>query len=162
VVRTPYSDGLRRGQAERRRWEPLSPTCAAALRILYEWIHLHLTDGRCAQKELTFGVNLNLESLQEAFRLNAHEVGRALTSLGFTNRKRSNEGCILWLDLRTRKRIHNLAHDYAIDQESRSQQACFGNGCELCKSLPSLTLSDVNEYVSTKLCRARRRLDFVL
>jgi hypothetical protein len=117
--------------------EPLSPSCAAVLRILYEWIHLHLTDGKCAQKELTFGVNLNLESLQETFRLNAHEVGRALTSLGFTNRKRTNEGWILWLDLRTRKRIHNLAHDYAIDQESRSQRACFGNGCELCKSFPS-------------------------
>jgi hypothetical protein len=117
--------------------EPLSPACAAVLRILYEWIHLHLTDGKCAQKELTVGVNLNLESLQETFRLNAHEVGRALTSLGFTNRKRTNEGFILWLDLSTRKRIHNLTHDYAIDQESRFQQACFGNGCELCKNSPS-------------------------
>ena len=112
--------------------EPLSPACAAVLRILYEWIHLHLTDGKCAQKELTVGVNLNLESLQETFRLNAHEVGRALTSLGFTNRKRTNEGFILWLDLRTRKRIHNLAHDYAIGQESRFLEKRFGNGCELC------------------------------
>jgi hypothetical protein len=114
--------------------EPLSPASAAVLRILYEWIHLHLTDGKCAQKELTVGVNLNLERLQETFRLNAHEVGRALTSLGFTNRKRTNEGFILWLDLRTRKRIHNLAHDYAIDQESRFLEEGFGNGCQLCKN----------------------------
>jgi hypothetical protein len=38
------------------------------------------------------GINFNLERLQETFRLNAHEVGRSLTSLGFTNRKRTNAG----------------------------------------------------------------------
>jgi hypothetical protein len=114
--------------------EPLTPASTALLRFLYEWIHLHLKDGKCAQKELTFGVNLNLESLQETFRLNAHEVGRALTSLGFTNRKRTNEGFILWLDLRTRKRIHKLACDYAIDQERRFQEEGFSNGCGLCKN----------------------------
>jgi hypothetical protein len=41
---------------------------------------------------------------------------------------------ILWLDLRTRKRIHNLAHDYAIDQESQFQEETFGNGCGLCRN----------------------------
>ena len=95
--------------------EALSPAAAAVLRVLYEFIHSHPHDGKCAQKELTFGVNLNLEMLQENFRVNAHEVGRALTSLGFTDRKRTNAGFVLWLDLRTRKRIHNLTHTYAID-----------------------------------------------
>ena len=114
--------------------EPLSPACAAVLRFLYLWIHLNLKEGKCAQKDLTFGVNLNLERLQETFRLNAHEVGRALTSLGFTNRKRTNAGFILWLDVRTRKRIHNLAHDHAIDQERRFLEQGFANGCELCKN----------------------------
>ena len=56
--------------------EPLSPACAAVLAFLYEWIHLNLKAGRCAQKDLTVGINFNLERLQEAFRLNAHEVGR--------------------------------------------------------------------------------------
>jgi hypothetical protein len=106
--------------------EPLSPTCAAVLRTLCEWIHLHLTDGKCAQKELTVAVNLNLEFMQETFRLNAHEVGRALTSLGFTNRKRTNAGFTLWLDLETRKRIYNLAHAYAIDRGNRFQEGSFG------------------------------------
>ncbi len=114
--------------------EPLTPASTALLRFLYEWIHLHLTDGKCAQKELTVGVNLNLVRLQEAFRLNAHEVGRALTSLGFTNRKRTNAGFILWLDLRTRKRIHSLAHDYAIDQGDQFQEEGFRGGCELCQN----------------------------
>ena len=114
--------------------EPLSPACAAVLAFLFEWIHLNLKEGKCAQKDLAVGINFNLEQLQETFRLNAHEVGRALTSLGFTNRKRTNAGFVLWLDLRTRTRIHNLAHDYAIDQGDQFQQEEFRSGCELCQN----------------------------
>jgi hypothetical protein len=116
--------------------EPLSPASAAVLRFLYAHIHSHPhpKDGKCAQKELTVGVNLNLEWLQENFRLNGREVGRALTSLGFSNRKRTNVGYILWLDLRTRKRIHTLAHDHGIDQEAMSRRKGFVNGCDLCKN----------------------------
>ena len=112
--------------------EPLSPASAAVLRFLYDWIHLNLKEGRCAQKELTVGVNLDLERLQETFRLNAHEVGRALTSLGFNNRKRTNAGFTLWLDLRTRERIHKLAHDHAIVPRSQSQDEGSCGACELC------------------------------
>jgi hypothetical protein len=114
--------------------EPLSPASTAVLRFLYAHIHSHPKDAKCAQKELTVGVNLNLEWLQEIFRVNAHEVGRALTSLGFTNRKRTNVGFILWLDLRTRKRIHKLAHDYGIDQEGTFRGEGFGNDCDLCNN----------------------------
>ena len=114
--------------------EALSPASAAVLRFLYEWIHLNLKEGKCAQKDLTVGINFNLERLQETFRLNAHEVGRALTSLGFTNRKRANSGFILWLDLRTRKRIHDLAHAYAIDQGDELQEEGFRSSCELCRN----------------------------
>jgi hypothetical protein len=114
--------------------EPLSPALTAVLRMLYEYVHLYPKGGKCAQKELVVRVNLNLELQQENLRLNAHELGRALTSLGFTDRKRTNAGFILWLDLRTRKRIHQLAHDHGIDQESQFQGAGFGNNCELCKN----------------------------
>jgi hypothetical protein len=124
--------GLFEAQQDINR-EPLSPASAAVLRFLHGWIHVNLKEGRCAQKDLTVGVNFNLERLQETFRLNAQEVGRALTSLGFTNRKRQNAGFILWLDLGTRKRIHSLAHAYGIDQENQFQEDGFGEGCDLCK-----------------------------
>ena len=132
--------------------EPLSPTSAAVLRYLYEWIHVNLDAGKCVQKDLTVGVNFNLEWLQENFRLNAHAVGRALTSLGLTNRKRTNAGFILWLDQGTRRRIHNLAHAYAIDQESQFQKDGFGNGCELCNKAPkpSSTEKKGNSKVESK------------
>jgi hypothetical protein len=118
--------------------EPLSPGSTAVLRFLYEWIHLHIKEGKFAQKELTMGVNFNLESLQEAFRLNAHEVGRALTSLGFTNRKRTNAGFILWLDRGTRKRIHDLAHTYAIDQgtEFKTNPSAMAVNCVIETQIP--------------------------
>ena len=93
---------------------------------------MNLNEGKCAHKDLTVGVNFDLEGLQETFRLNAHAVGRALTSLGFTNRKRSNSGFVLWIDLATRKRIHNLAHVYAIGQKNQFQEEGFRRGCELC------------------------------
>jgi hypothetical protein len=116
--------------------ESLSPSSAAVVRFLHEWIHLHLKEGKLAQKDLTSGVNFNLELLQETFRLSAPEVGRTLTSLGFTNRKRTNTGFILWLDQGSRKRIHDLARAYAIDQESQFLEQGFGNGCELCNKFP--------------------------
>jgi len=119
--------------------EPLSPASAAVLKVLYEFIHSHPMDGKCANKELALGVNLNLESLQETFRVNTHEVGRALTSLGLTNRKRTNVGFILWLDLETRKRIHKKARDHGIDQESRFHEEGFGNECDLCKNQEAST-----------------------
>jgi hypothetical protein len=114
--------------------ESLSPACAVVVRVLYEHIHLHSADAKCAQSELTLKINFNLEHLQDTVRLTAHEVGRTLSSLGLNNRKRTNLGYILWLDLQTRKRIHQLANDHGIDQESQFLVEGFRNDCELCKS----------------------------
>jgi hypothetical protein len=117
--------------------EPLSPGLTAVLRVLYEYIHVNPEDGKCAQKELTVLINLNLECQQESVRMNAHEVGRALTSLGLTDRKRTNVGFVVWLDLRTRKRLHQLAHDHGIEQERQFLAEGFVNNCALCKSSAS-------------------------
>jgi hypothetical protein len=45
-----------------------------------------------------------------------------------------NAGFIVWLEQGTRKRIHNLSHAYAIDQESQFREDGFGEGCDLCKN----------------------------
>jgi hypothetical protein len=54
--------------------EPLSPSSAVVLRFLFEWIHVNFNEGKCAQKDLTVGVNFGLEQLQETFRLNAQST----------------------------------------------------------------------------------------
>jgi hypothetical protein len=118
--------------------ESLSPAAGAVLEYLFEWIHVHSGEGKCAQKALTVGVNLRLELLRETFRLNAHEVGRALTSLGFTNRKRTNAGFILWVDLDTRRRIYKLADSYGTDPLGRFRDHRFDHECEMCKALEVL------------------------
>ena len=92
----------------------------------------------------TVGVNSNLERLQETFRLNSHAVGRVLTTLGFTNRKRTNAGFTLWLDLESRKQIHNLSRAYAIDRESQFQERGCGDNY-LCKNLDASTPASTEE-----------------
>jgi Domain of unknown function (DUF4916) len=82
-------------------------------------------------------LSIHLQEEGETFRLTPHEVGRALTSLGFTNRKRTNAGFTLWLDLRTQKRIHKLAHDHGIEQDAVFRGETFGNDCDLCKNTPA-------------------------
>lgn len=115
--------------------EPLSPEAAAVVRVLYGYCHLFLPNGKYANRDLTEAVNSQLERSGEALRVNAHETGRALTSLGITNRKRTNAGFVLYLDQKTRLRIHNLAYGHGIDQESQFRGKGFGDDCELCKNL---------------------------
>ena len=121
--------------------EPLSPASAAVVRVLYQYIHLYPMDGKCAIRVLTEAVNSQLERSGEALRVNAHETGRALTSLGITNRKRTSAGFVLCLDLKSRLRIHNVAHNHGIDQESQFRRKGFGDDCELCKNLRAPVLS---------------------
>lgn len=115
--------------------EPLSPAAGAILWVLYLWDHSYSPGGKCAIRDLTNAVNSHLERVGEALRLNAHEVGRALTSLGITNRKRTNSGFFVYLDQKTKLRIHNLAYGHGIDQENPFQGNGFGDHCELCRNL---------------------------
>jgi hypothetical protein len=109
----------------------VSPALSAVLRTLFEYIHSNPNDDRLAISDLTMALSRN----PNVQRLNAHEVGRALTSLGFTDRKRTNAGFILWLDLATRERVHTLAHDHGIDQDPWFSGQGFAADCDLCKEL---------------------------
>jgi hypothetical protein len=113
--------------------QPLVPGSAAIVRVLYVHIHLHPNDGKYGNGELTQAVNRDLLRRREILQLNEHAVGRALTSLGLTSRKRTNSGYILWLDLRTRKWIHKLAKDHGIDQQTGALGDVFRRNCDLCK-----------------------------
>jgi hypothetical protein len=47
--------------------------------------------------------------------LNERKVGDILTSLGLTNRSRTNTGYVLWLERADRVRIHEMPSDYEVD-----------------------------------------------
>ena len=69
-------------------------------------------------QNLTNGVNADLEEAGERFRVTARSIGAALTSMGFTSRKRTNRGWLLWLDRPARKHIHELIETYGIDSKT--------------------------------------------
>jgi hypothetical protein len=91
----------------------------------------HPDAAKCAVQELTRAVNL----IPGGLRLNAHEVGRALTVLGITGRTRSNSGYIVWLDLPTRRLVHKLAREYGLDQEPLFTGKGFSADCPICEEL---------------------------
>src|SRR4029077_6140944 len=72
--------------------------------------------------------------------------------------KRTDVGCRLWLDLRTRKRIHALAHDHGTDQEGMFRTEGFGNDCDLGKNLQSPILFPLKSKGITESLRNRREL----
>lgn len=108
--------------------EPLSPIQAAVLRSLDSYIHENPADPACANASLTQIVNLNLAAERELIRASPHEVGRVLTSVGLTDRKRTNAGYVLRLSLEMRKKIHELIRHYRVEVYCRVNRGL----CELC------------------------------
>jgi hypothetical protein len=105
--------------------ESLSSTQIALLRALDLYIHKNPTGANCANSNLTETVNLNLEHDRELFRVSPHHVGRDLTSLGLTDRKRTNSGWVLLLNRDTRDRIHRLIRQNRVEIDGLvSRESC--------------------------------------
>jgi len=73
----------------------------------------------------------DLASRGEPSKLNERKVGDILTSLGLTNRDRTNTGYVLNLERSTRVRIHEMARDYEVDGSDWYQN------CGLCNADPT-------------------------
>jgi hypothetical protein len=115
--------------AAQRQFQPplLSPAQASALRVLWGFIHEHLTGGGIWLCDLTTEMNLDLASRGEPSGLNERKVGNSLTSLGLTNRTRKNAGYVLWLNRSARVLIHKAVLDYEVDvvpSEPDTQGTC--------------------------------------
>ena len=104
----------------------LSATPASAIRILYLLIHRNPSAPGFKLSALTDGMKQDLSSRGEPSTLNERKVGDILTSLGLTNRSRTNAGYVLWLERSDRVRIHKMARDYEVDGSSPVQ------GCYIC------------------------------
>jgi hypothetical protein len=79
---------------------------------------------------MTKQVNAMLQERGEPRMITEKKMGLILTSLNLTNRTRTNEGYVLWLDLETRKEIHALARAHcaktALDPDGKVS-------CDLCR-----------------------------
>jgi hypothetical protein len=97
--------------------EPLSPCQAAVLQTLFMGIHQSSGKGTMAVSELTSAVNSLLRATDEGFRATPRRVGAVLTSLGLTDRQRTNTGWYLVLDRKAQKHIHELILAYGVDNK---------------------------------------------
>jgi hypothetical protein len=114
-----------------RRFQPrlLSPPQASALRALYILIHARPTEGGFRLKELTHWINSDLVWRGESASLSERKTGEILTSLGLTNRTRTNPGSyVLLLNRSDHVRIHEKTRDYEVDDVPAGPI----RGCEIC------------------------------
>jgi len=117
---------------QRANREPLPPKQAAVLQTLYKEIHTPPNYGLYQIGYLTVLVNADLKKAGARFDLTPRGVGAALSSLGITNRMRTNLGCVVLIDLKQQKRIHKLIEDYGVDNDSYLPDQVWCKACKLC------------------------------
>lgn len=108
--------------------EPLSPLQVALLQALDAHIHENPTNATCANKSLTDSVNIKFECGREILRASPHQIGRVLTSLGLTSRKRTKSGWVLMLTRDTRESVHRLIRHYAVEIDNSEDR----DECDFC------------------------------
>jgi hypothetical protein len=113
--------------------EPLSLEQNVILHVLFLVVHSYEKSHYFAISGLSKVVNNHLKLKGEPFRLQPRKIGAVLTSLGFSDRKRTNTGWTIQLRRKDLERIHQLAARYGIDGFEFSQLASQGT-CELCKA----------------------------
>jgi hypothetical protein len=110
--------------------EVLTNQQSAVLDYLFEMIHAHPNFSGLRVGEMTKQVNAILRERGEPRMITEKKMGLILTSLHLTNRTRTNEGYVLWLDIETRKEIHALARAHcaktAPDPDGKAS-------CNLCR-----------------------------
>jgi hypothetical protein len=112
-----FCEMLARLIAEQRQFQPrlLSATQASAVRVLCILIHVDPSQAGYKLSGLTTLMKEDLASRGEPSMLNERKMGDILTSLGLTNRSRTNIGYVLWLERSDRVRIHEMVRDYEVD-----------------------------------------------
>ena len=135
--------------------EPLSPEQNAVLRVLYSIIHVPKDYDSIQTNDLTKMVNYSLRSAGETLRLLPRKVGAVLTSLGFSNRTRTNAGWFLSLNREDGEKLHQLAEHYGIERLNDRFQMISLDDCDLCRTAATKKSNRVsqvaNGQVSTTL-----------
>jgi hypothetical protein len=114
--------------------EPLSPEQNAVLRALYSLIHIRKDYVSIQTGDLTEAVNYFLRCAGESLRLQPRKVGAVLTSLGFSNRTRTNSGWFVSLNREDAEKLHQLAEHYGIDRLNGRFQEISLDDCDLCRA----------------------------
>ena len=123
----------------------ISAAQASCIRVLYSLIHVQPSVAGYRLSGLTTEMKANLASRGEpSSALNERKVGDILTSLGLTNRSRTNTGYVLWVERSDRVRIHEMARDYEVDGIGAKQN------CDICKEITASPASSTPEAADEK------------
>ncbi len=114
--------------------EPLSTEQTVVLQFLFSLVHAGESYSSIWVAEVTSNVNSFLKLAGERLRLEPRRVGSVLTSMGFTNRKRTNRGWTLQLSMQDSERIHQLVARYGIDGFEDFILNLDAETCNLCKA----------------------------
>ncbi len=115
--------------------EPLNREQNVVLKALFSLVHAREEEfSSIFVLQLTKLVNQFLEIGRERFRLLPRKVGSVLTTLGFSDRKRTNSGWTLQLSLRDAEKVHELVARYGIDGFEGFLMSRQEGACKLCRS----------------------------
>jgi hypothetical protein len=114
--------------------EPLSPEQNAVLRTLFYAVHVRLNLTFIKIGNLTNYVNMLLAEMHENLRLQPRRVGAVLTSLGFSNRTRTNLGWTISVSRQDAEKLHQLAACYGVDGFTDRLLSISPNDCSLCQA----------------------------
>jgi hypothetical protein len=111
----------------------LSPELGAVVAALFEFVHLRPSDGYIQVSAVAKLANDLLRSSGERFILNPRKCSDLLSSLGFVQRARSNQGSLVCLHKDAVAKIHGLQHKHGQDWLAAANLKSAMEGCGLCK-----------------------------
>lgn len=141
--------------------EPLPPAQNAVLRALFFLAHQRMAPNTVFVLDFTKIVNELLEKAGEQTRLGPKKVGTVLTSLGFTNRLRTNRGYSTWLDSRDRQRVHQLVETHGMDRFPDPYSLTLCKGCPLCQKMQPIVTGGRRQSTSNLAIEGHHNIFFV-
>jgi hypothetical protein len=113
--------------------EPLPPEHNAVVATLFSHIHQDSFKGLMHVSNLTDEVNRLLAKRRERLRLQPRKIGAILSTLGFSQRLRRNNGWIVALWEADQERIHDLVETHGMDSIGLSSMKVDLAECRMCQ-----------------------------
>lgn len=115
---------------------PLPETYAAVLQAAFLIVHT-TSGGEILVGSVAEMANQILQEARERLQVSDKQAGTILTTLGVTERKRTNKGSVIIVSLNLVELIHELMATHCVPFPPGVPEAEWRNACSLCKRLPT-------------------------
>jgi len=112
---------------------PLTSAQSAVLATLFSITHEDPIAPGIRIGALAVEVNARLQATKAGMRLQPRKVGTVLTSLGFLNRGRTNQGWKVYIDGDAQTTLHELVARYGLEMKVRQPYRSWHSECPWCK-----------------------------